>query len=155
MPQPHVIVAGAGPVGCVAAAVLADRGINVTLLEAAPRLPRELRASTFHPATLDLLERYGVVDEMIGRGLIAPRFAYRDRREGVVAEFDLSTLADVTNHPFRLQCEQYKLCEIMVDRLAEMANVAVRFGAEVVGRRNMATRPRWCWPRVRLSVPMR
>ena len=133
MPDPHVVVAGAGPVGCVAAAVLATRNINVTLLEASPELPRELRASTFHPATLDLLDRYGVVDEMIGRGLVAPRFAYRDRRKGVVAEFDLGTLADVTDHPFRLQCEQYKLCEIMLDRLAKMANVTVRFDAEVVG----------------------
>ena len=132
MPQPHAVVAGAGPVGCVAAAVLAARNIEVTLLEAAPELPRELRASTFHPATLDLLEQYGVVDEMISRGLVAPRFAYRDRRKGVVAEFDLTTLADVTAHPFRLQCEQYKLCEIMLDRFASMAGVTVRFDAAVV-----------------------
>ena len=133
MARPHVIVVGAGPVGCVATAVLAAGGIEVTLLEAAPELPRELRASTFHPATLDLLVRFGVVDELIGRGLIAPRFAYRDRRSGVVAEFDLGALADVTGHPFRLQCEQYKLCEIMIDRFASMANVTVRFGAEVAG----------------------
>ena len=113
--------------------MLASSGIDVTLLEAAPELPRELRASTFHPATLDLLDRFGVVDEMISRGLIAPRFAYRDRRQGVVAEFDLGALADVTDHPFRLQCEQFKLCEIMLERFRSMANVTVRFGAEVVG----------------------
>lgn len=112
--------------------MLATRGINVTLLEASPELPRELRASTFHPATLDLLNRYGVVDEMISRGLVAPRFAYRDRRKGVVAEFDLGALADVTNYPFRLQCEQYKLCEIMIDRFVEMRNVTIRFDAEVI-----------------------
>ncbi len=133
MPPPHAIVVGAGPVGCVASAMLASSGINATLLEAAPELPRELRASTFHPATLDLLDRFGVVDEMIGRGLIAPRFAYRDRRQGVVAEFDLGALADVTDHPFRLQCEQFKLCEIMLERFRSMANVTVRFGAQVVG----------------------
>ena len=132
MADPHAVVAGAGPVGCVAAAVLARRGIRVTLLEAAPELPRELRASTFHPATLDLLERYGVVDEMVSRGLVARRFAYRDRREGVVAEFDLTNLADVSNHPFRLQCEQYKLCEILLSRLASMPGVTVDFGAKVV-----------------------
>ena len=130
---PRVVVVGAGPVGCVAAAELASGGVDVTLLEAAPELPRELRASTFHPATLDLLDRFDVVDEMVRRGLVAPRFAYRDRRQGVVAEFDLTALADVTDHPFRLQCEQFKLCEIMLDRFRSMANVAVRFGAEVVG----------------------
>ncbi|WP_420434920.1 FAD-dependent oxidoreductase [Candidatus Poriferisocius sp.] len=130
---PRVVVVGAGPVGCVAAAELASGGVDVTLLEASLELPRELRASTFHPATLDLLERFGVVDKMVQRGLIAPRFAYRDRRQGVVAEFDLTALADVTDHPFRLQCEQFKLCEIMLNKFRSMANVAVRFGAEVVG----------------------
>ena len=133
MPPPHVIVVGAGPVGCVATAVLASSGIHVTLLEAAPELPRELRASTFHPATLDLLNSFEVVDQLIGRGLVAPRFAYRDRRQGVVAEFDLGALAEVTDHPFRLQCEQFKLCEIMLELFRSMTNVTVRFGAEVVG----------------------
>ncbi len=129
----RVIVAGAGPVGCVASAVLAAGGVEVTLLEAAPQLPRELRASTFHPATLDLLEPLSVVDELIGRGLVAPVFAYRDRRKGVVAEFDLGALADVTGHPYRLQCEQFKLCEIMLEALERQRTVSVRFGAEVVG----------------------
>ncbi len=133
MAGPRVIVAGAGPVGCVASAVLAAGGVEVTLLEAAPQLPRELRASTFHPATLDLLEPLSVVDELIGRGLVAPVFAYRDRRKGVVAEFDLGALADVTGHPYRLQCEQFKLCEIMLEAFERQRTVSVRFGAEVVG----------------------
>ena len=132
MTTPRVIVAGAGPVGCVAAAVLAAGGIDVTLLEAAPELPLELRASTFHPATLDLLDRLAVVDELIGRGLVAPVFAYRDRRKGVVAEFDLAALSGVTNHPYRLQCEQFKLCEILLDAFGRQAEVSVRFDAEVV-----------------------
>ena len=132
MANPRVIVVGAGPVGCVASAVLAAGGMDVTLLEAAPQLPKELRASTFHPATLDLLDRYGVVDDLTARGLVAPVFAYRDRRHGVVAEFDLGALADVTGHPYRLQCEQYKLCEIMLDRFGDTPDVTVRFGAEVV-----------------------
>ena len=130
---PRVIVVGAGPVGCVAAAMLASRGIEVTLAEAAPELPRELRASTFHPATLDLLDGLGIIDELIGRGLVASRFAYRDRRKGLVAQFDLGVLADVADHPYRLQCEQYKMCEILLDHFSAMPEVSVRFGTEVVG----------------------
>ena len=131
MTGPRVIVAGAGPVGCVAAAVLAGGGIDVTLLEAAPELPLELRASTFHPATLDLLDGFGVVEPMLRLGLVAPVFAYRDRRKGVVAEFDLGALADVTGHPYRLQCEQFRLCEILLDAFERQPGVTVRFGAEV------------------------
>ncbi|MGI9605768.1 MAG: FAD-dependent oxidoreductase [Acidimicrobiales bacterium] len=127
----HVVVAGAGPVGCVAAAVLAARGVRVTLLEVEPTLPRQRRASTFHPATLELLHPFGVVDEMIDQGLIARHFAYRDRRVGVVARFDLETVVDVTQYPFRLQCEQDKLCEILLDRFRIDPLVEIRFGCRV------------------------
>ena len=85
---PHVVVAGAGPVGCVAAAVLVKNNVRVTLLEAAPSLPVELRASTFHPATLELLRPYDVVDKMICRGRIARHVCYRERQRGVGALFD-------------------------------------------------------------------
>ena len=128
---PHVVVAGAGPVGCVAAAVLAKSDVRVTLVEAAPSLPRELRASTFHPATLEMLRPYGVVDEMIARGLVAQHFAYRDRRDGVVARFDLGELRDITNYPFRLQCEQFKLCEILLEKFASNPLIDVRFSSAI------------------------
>ena len=133
MPAPgRVIVVGAGPVGCTAAAVLARRGAAVTLMEAEPELPLELRASTFHPATLDLLDDLGVVGELIDRGLVARHFAYRDLRGGVMARFDLGAIADVTAHPYRLQCEQFKLCQVLVERFEADPLVELSFGAPVV-----------------------
>ena len=133
MPAPgRVIVVGAGPVGCTAAAVLARRGVAVTLMEAEPELPLELRASTFHPATLDLLDDLGVVGELIDRGLVARHFAYRDLRGGVMARFDLGAIADVTAHPYRLQCEQFKLCQVLVERFEADPRVELEFGARVV-----------------------
>ena len=59
MAQLPVLIAGAGPVGLVAANCLADAGIPVTVFEAEPALPENLRASTFHPPTLDMLTRFG------------------------------------------------------------------------------------------------
>lgn len=129
----EVVVVGAGPVGCTAAAQLVAAGVSVLLIEGAPVLPKELRASTFHPSTLDMLAELGVVPDLEARGLIAPRFQYRDRRTGVVAEFDLGALEGETAHPYRLQCEQYKLCEILLGRLADEPGFAVRWGTEVVG----------------------
>lgn len=108
-------------------------GIRVTVFEAESSLPRELRASTFHPATLELLRPLGVVDELIGRGLIAERFAYRDRRVGQVASFDIAMVADVTAYPFRLQCEQFKLYEILLDQWVDNELIEVRFGAPASG----------------------
>ena len=84
-----VIVAGAGPVGLTAALALARRGCEVTVLEAGDDLAAESRASTFHPPTLEMLARLGVGADLLARGLVAPTFAYRDRREGLIAELDL------------------------------------------------------------------
>src|SRR5262247_1959335 len=103
-----VIIAGAGPVGLVAAHALADAGVPVTVFEAEPRLPENLRASTFQPPTLDMLARLDAARPLIEMGRIARKVQYRDRG-GWLAEFDFGVLADVTGHPYRVQCEQFKL----------------------------------------------
>ena len=117
----HVIIVGAGPVGLVTANLLADEGIPVTLVESCVDLPRDLRASTFHPPTLDMLERFGVVGSMIEQGLICPTWQFRDRNEGVIATFELARLSPDTQHPYRLQCEQWRLGELLYACLAEQS----------------------------------
>ena len=105
----RVFIAGAGPAGLSAAAYLTSRGIPISIFEAEKSLPKNLRASTFHPPTLDLLEPYGATASLIKQGLVAKKFQYRDRSEGCLAEFDFGLISDETNHPYRVQCEQFKL----------------------------------------------
>ena len=69
-----VIIAGAGPVGAVTALALARQGIAVRLFEAEAHVDDSPRAATTHAATLVLLEKLGLVDEVIRRGLIEPKF---------------------------------------------------------------------------------
>src|SRR5687768_17691387 len=111
-----VLIAGAGPVGLCAANVLADLGVPVTVLEAEPRLAHNLRASTFQPPTLDMLARFGAAQRLIAMGRIARKVQYRDRA-GWMAEFDFGVLAADTAHPFRVQCEQFKLNTVLAERL--------------------------------------
>src|SRR5262245_1994560 len=126
----RIIVVGAGPVGLTAALALIRRGIPVTLLAAEPELVMELRGSTFHPPTLDLLDEFGIVPKMIEVGLKAPTWQFRDRETGPVATFDLSLLAGDTNHPYRVQCEQWKLMRFLEEELrGEGADL--RFAHEV------------------------
>jgi 3-(3-hydroxy-phenyl)propionate hydroxylase len=129
----RVLIAGAGPVGCSAALYLAQRGIPVTLVEAGAVLPEDLRASTFHPPTLDMLDDLGVVEKLLEQGIVCPEWQYRDTREGVIANWDLGVLKDDTRHPYRVQCEQYKLTRIIVAELAKMDNVDVRFRVRATG----------------------
>jgi len=139
-PNETVIIVGAGPVGLVTASLLVERDIPVTLIEACRELPRDLRASTFHPPTLDMLERFGVVDAMIEQGLICPTWQFRDRKEGVVATFELSRLRADTNHPYRLQCEQWRLGELLYARLSANPLADLRLGVEAVAARQFADR---------------
>ncbi len=77
-----VVIAGSGPVGSLMALYLAQRDIPVLLLEKEAQLPVDLRASTFHPPSLEMIADlgYGVIDEMLEKGLVADRYQYRDRR---------------------------------------------------------------------------
>ncbi len=112
-----VIVVGAGPVGLTCALKLSRAGIDTLLVEAAPQLSEELRASTFHPPTLDMLEEFGVTPALIRQGLVTPSWQVRMHETGERAEFDLSILNGHTRHPYRLQCEQWKLSRMLVTQL--------------------------------------
>ncbi len=131
MKSPHVLVAGAGPVGLVSALVLASAGIPVTVLERNAAPAQDLRASTFHPPTLDMLERFGIPQELLAQGLVARYTQQRDRTHGLIAEFDMALLGDDTAYPYRLQCEQWKLNAILLARLAQFAHASVVLNAAI------------------------
>src|SRR5881396_2133865 len=125
-----VLIAGAGPVGLAAANVLADAGVAVTVLESEPRLPGNLRASTFQPPTLDMLAKLGAARRLIEMGRVAPKVQYRDRA-GWLAEFDFGAIAGETAHPFRVQCEQYKLNQVLAARLMHFPHARLEYSSEV------------------------
>ena len=138
MKAQRILIAGAGPVGLVAAAALAEDGIRVTIVEAERELPDDLRASTFHPPTLDMLERFGVVPALLAVGRVCPTWQVRDRAAGPVATFDLGRLRDETRHPYRLQCEQWRLTRLLRDRLAARGEVEFVYDARATGVRQDA-----------------
>src|ERR1700722_8644893 len=136
--EDRIFIAGAGPVGLIAAAALVRAGIPVTVFEAAPALSRESRASTFHPSTLDMLDDLGVADALVATGLIAPRVQYRSRRDGVIAAFDFAAIEDLTRHPYRLQSEQHNLTRIIDASLRGDPHYRIEFDRRVCGARQDA-----------------
>lgn len=128
----RVLVAGAGPAGLVTALCLARCGVPVTVLEAEPDLAEDLRAGTFHPPTLEMLDDLGVTAELHAMGLIARTWQFRDRHAGVVAEFDLDLLRNDTRYPYRLHCEQFKMARVVYEKLVALPHAEVTFSARVV-----------------------
>jgi len=128
----QVVVAGAGPVGTVMATLLARAGIDTVLLEAGEDCAQDLRASTFHPPTLEMLDEIDITPTLLDRGLKAPVYHWRDRQSGEAIAFDLTELSDVTRYPYRIQCEQYHLSRALAAGLEETGGADVRFGRKLL-----------------------
>jgi len=119
----RILIAGGGPIGFTMAYNLALKGIPFTLLEGGDKVFDDPRAGTIHPPTLELFESVGVTQTILDRGYIVNNYQYRDRKTGVVADFDLTVLKDETPFPHRVMLEQHKICYILRDLLSAMEDV--------------------------------
>ena len=123
-----VLVIGGGPAGSTAAALLAERGHRVTLLEKAHH-PRFHIGESLLPANLPLLEKLGVADAVraIGMGKWGAEFVspYHDHKQSV--EF-----ADAMDKsmPMAYQVRRADFDEILI-RNASRKNARVVEGCQV------------------------
>lgn len=128
----RVLISGGGPVGLLCAWLLGRKGIPVRLFDENDSPQADPRAATTHPATLDLLSDDGLADDMARVGLVAPIFQFWDRpTDSLVAEFDHAILKDDTQHPFVVQCEQFKTAKLLLERVKKLSNVELMYGYAV------------------------
>jgi 2-polyprenyl-6-methoxyphenol hydroxylase-like FAD-dependent oxidoreductase len=112
--QTEVLVVGAGPVGLWSALLLAERGIDVTLIDREARTTARSYACALHPATLRLLDRQGLAESVIERGRRVETIAFYDgaTRQG---EIKLSKLGG--EFPFLVVLPQSALESLLEQRL--------------------------------------
>src|SRR6266536_1562221 len=103
--RPDVLIVGAGPTGLTAAAELARRDVAVRIVDRSPQPSTETKALGVQARTLELLDRLGIADQAIARGLPVRRFTIFSERHRI-ATFDLSTLP--TRYPYILMLPQYQ-----------------------------------------------
>jgi 3-(3-hydroxy-phenyl)propionate hydroxylase len=125
-----VLVVGAGPVGLTVALSLAHQSVPVQVIESEPGLTVDQRAGSFHPPTLEMLEPLGVTAEMQRIGIKVPHWQVRDRKQGVIVEWDLGLIADHTPYPYRFHLEQHRLTPILFHRLHAYRHASVRFSTQ-------------------------
>ena len=111
-----VLVVGAGPTGLLTAALLAEAGIDVQIIDREERTAARSYACALHPSTLELLDRLGLATALLERGQRVNTMAFYDgsRRR---AEIKFSELPG--RFPFVLVLPQSELEALLEDRLAD------------------------------------
>jgi 3-(3-hydroxy-phenyl)propionate hydroxylase len=123
-----VIVVGAGPVGLSLAIDLELRGVPVVVLEADTALSTGSRAICYAKRSLEILDRLGVGQQMLDKGVTwqKGKVFWRDR---MVYQFDLLPEAG-HRMPAFVNCQQYYLEQFLVER-AQALDIDLRFGHRV------------------------
>lgn len=129
-----VIVAGAGPVGLTTALGLTHYGVPVVLLEADSSLSTDTKAGTVLTRTLEVLDRYGVVDEVLKTALRIDKVADIERGTGqVIREIRTEVLSGDTRFPFLVNIPQHYLEPILARELERRAPGCLHMEHELLG----------------------
>ncbi|HSA79887.1 MAG TPA: FAD-dependent monooxygenase, partial [Geminicoccaceae bacterium] len=126
----QVIIVGAGPVGLSLALDLKSRGIDAVVLEADTSLSIGSRAICYAKRSLEILDRLGVGQRMLDKG-VTWRQGKVFWRERMVYQFDLLPEAG-HRMPAFVNCQQYYLEQFLIERALEQG-IDLRFGHRVAG----------------------
>ncbi|MEM7113237.1 MAG: NAD(P)/FAD-dependent oxidoreductase [Chloroflexota bacterium] len=129
-----ILIVGAGPVGLSLALALSRNQVPVMIFEADAELNREIRASTLHPPTLELLDEWGVIDGVMAKGFRVDSLMYweRETRE-CITSFDYGAIVADTPYPFRLQCPQHILTRVLMPHVQAAETAVVHMNHTFVG----------------------
>ncbi|MEV4491160.1 FAD-dependent oxidoreductase [Micromonospora coxensis] len=118
-----VLVVGAGPTGLAAAVTLARRGVEVTVVDRAPRPAVTSRAAVVHAYTLEVLDRIGAAAPLVEQGIASRRFTARDR-DRVLLSVGFDDLP--SRYPYALLVSQSATEAVLTDRLAALGGQVLR-----------------------------
>ena len=128
-----ILIAGAGPVGLSLALALSRAGIPVEVFEMDAELNTQIRASTFHPKTLEMFKEWGVVDEIIQHGYKVDQLQYWERApRRLIADFSYASITDDTPYPYRLQCPQHIATRVLKPAVEATSTGKVHMGHKLI-----------------------
>ncbi|GAA4168759.1 bifunctional 3-(3-hydroxy-phenyl)propionate/3-hydroxycinnamic acid hydroxylase [Gryllotalpicola koreensis] len=141
-PQPHgadasdgaglntdVVVLGAGPTGLTTAALLADYGVRVTVIERHPSTGDEPRAISITDESLRILQQLGVLEAAAEEMLLDTGARYFGRNEQLIAE--VKPASSRLGQPGKSQFDQPDVEARLAEAVAARPNARLLFGTEV------------------------
>lgn len=103
-------VVGAGPVGLITALGLTHHGVDVEIYEKDSQLSLDAKAGTVLTRTLEVLDRYGALDDVLDVALRLDEIGEYDRSTNQsTASVDTTRLVDDTRFPFLINVPQHEL----------------------------------------------
>jgi 3-(3-hydroxy-phenyl)propionate hydroxylase len=127
----RVVVIGAGPVGLAAAIDLALRGVAVVLLDDADRIGEGSRGICYAKRTLEILDRLGVGEELVARG-VTWKLGKVFLADALVYAFDLQPEGGYKMPAF-INLQQYYLEKALVERAGALPAIDLRWSNRVIG----------------------
>ncbi|PMD62287.1 FAD/NAD(P)-binding domain-containing protein [Hyaloscypha bicolor E] len=123
------MVVGAGPSGLVLSLLLAQKGVKVTILDAASALDAQPRATHYAAPTVDELRRAGVLDEILSLGFVPNGVAWRKLDGTLLAAMTPESVPEGN----RVVCLPLdKMSKIVYARLEKEKGVEVKWGHKVM-----------------------
>ena len=126
-----VVVVGAGPVGLTVAIDLAQQGMPVLLLDDENSVSLGSRGVCYAKRTLEILDRLGVGDRCVDKG-VSWNVGRTFFREDEVYHFQLLSQPD-HKRPGMINLQQYYLEEFLVRRAQALSGIDLRWRNRVVG----------------------
>ncbi len=129
-PRRRVAIVGAGPIGLAAAIDLAGHGIESVVLDDDDTVSVGSRAICWAKRTLEILDRLGVADRMMQKGVTwqTGKVHFGDR---ALYQFDLAD-AGRQRFPAFINLQQYYAEEYLVERAGEEPAIDLRWRNKVV-----------------------
>ena len=126
-----LVVIGAGPVGLAAAIDGAQRGLDVLLLDDDHTVSVGSRGLCYAKRTLEILDRLGVGDAVVAKGVTwnVGRTFHREREV-----FNFNLLPEAGHcRPGMVNLQQYWLEQFLVERAQQLPNLELRWDHKVIG----------------------
>lgn len=128
----EVVICGAGPVGLTAAALLAARGVDVVVVEQNRSTSNEPKAISIDDESLRVYQRAAIVEQVLPIVVPGTGTRYYDRH-GMPLFHARGPRPFRLGYPFKNPFAQPDLERVLVDALAQLPSVSLRFGVEVTG----------------------
>ena len=124
-----IVIVGAGPVGLVAALLLAKQGISVLLLEKERSIFPLPRAAHIDHEIMRIFQSIGVADEVASSSEVSTRYEFLNVSGDVLMRFDTGTAAALSGWPPSNMIHQPSIEHVLRARVAECGSIDARFGA--------------------------